>query len=282
MSIDVPRIFVGPTNVRKTPGDVGDLVESIRSKGVLEPVIVRPSGARYELVVGSRRFEAAKILGLKKMPALVRQMTDEEAIIISLVENIQRRDVEPEEEYDAIVALRRVNPRAYASPEQIAKALGKSRRYIEDRISAVEAVRTIRRESGSGITVRQGPVQAERKKGVLPVKHATFLQRAEESPSVQELPKKERASQLRELAETIAPMPAPEAENVVSHFVMAPQRPVEDIKKEVAYLHAVKLEILMDPRVAEALRRVAEERNTTMEAIATLAIHSWLRQQGYA
>lgn len=282
MAVEVSKLFVGKTNVRKSPGDVGDLVDSIKEKGVLEPVLVRPIGGRFELVVGSRRFEAAKMAGLKKIPALVRAMTDEEAIIVSLVENIQRRDIEPEEEYDAILALRKVNPRVYGSSDQIAKALGKSRRYVEDRISAVEAVRNIRREARTEITVKQAPLPKERKEGVLPVKHATFLHRAEEASTVQELPKKERATQLKELAETIAPLPSSEAESVVSHFVMAPQRPVEDIKKEVSYLHAVKLEILLDPRVADGLRRAAEERNTTMEAVATLAIHSWLRQQRYA
>jgi ParB-like chromosome segregation protein Spo0J len=264
MSVELSKLFVGKTNVRKTPGDVGDLVDSV------------------ELVVGSRRFEAARIAGLKKIPAIVRPMTDEEAIIVSLVENIQRRDIEPEEEYDAIVLLRKANPRAYGSADQVAKALGKSRRYIEDRISAVEAVRSIRKESRADITVKQAPLQKERQKGVLPVRHATFLHRAEEAQTVQDLPRRERATQLKELAQTIAPMTTPEAENVVSHFVMAPQRPVEDIRKEVSYLHAVKLDILLDPRVADGLRRAAEERNTTMEAVASLAIHSWLRQQRYA
>ena len=282
MSIEVPKLFVGKTNVRKSPGDVGDLVDSVKEKGILEPVLVRPIGGRYELVVGSRRFEAAKVAGLKKIPAIVRPMTDEEAIIVSLVENIQRRDIEPEEEYDAITALKKVNPRAYGSPEQLAKALGKSRRYVEDRINAVEAVRMIRKETKADIAVRQAPLPKDRREGVLPVKHATFLHRAEEAPTVQELPRRERATQLKELAETIAPLPIPEAENVVSHFVMAPQRPVEDIKREAASLHAVKMEILLDPRVADGLRRAAEERNTTMEAVATLAIHSWLRQQRYA
>ncbi|MDA4120663.1 MAG: ParB/RepB/Spo0J family partition protein [Thaumarchaeota archaeon] len=282
MSLELSKLFVGKTNVRKNPGDVGDLVDSVKEKGILEPVLARPIGGRYELVVGSRRFEAARIAGLKKIPAIVRPMTDEEAIIVSLVENIQRRDIEPEEEYDAIVLLRKANPRAYGSAEQVAKALGKSRRYIDDRINAVEAVRSIRKESKADITVKQAPLQKEREKGVLPVRHATFLHRAEEAQTVQDLPKRERASQLKELAQTIAPMPTPEAENVVSHFVMAPQRPVEDIKNEVSYLHAVKLEILLDPRVADGLRRAAEERNTTMEAMATLAIHSWLRQQRYA
>jgi ParB family chromosome partitioning protein len=282
MTVELSKIFVGKTNVRKTPGDVGDLVESVRQKGILEPVLARPVGGRYELVVGSRRLEAAKIAGLKKIPAIVRPMTDEEAIIVSLVENIQRRDIEPEEEYDAIVALRKANPRIYGSSEQVAKALGKSRRYVDDRISAVEAIRNIRKEAKATITVKQAPLQKERKEGVLPVKHATFLHRAEEAPTVQELPKRARATQLKELAETIAPLPTPEAESVVSHFVMAPRRPVEDIRKEVSYLHAVKLEILLDPRVADGLRRAAEERNTTMEAVASLAIHSWLRQQRYA
>jgi len=282
MSVEISKLYVGKTNVRRSPGDVGDLVESVKEKGILEPLLARPIGGRYELIVGSRRLEAAKIAGLKRVPAIVRPMTDEEAIIVSLVENIQRRDIEPEEEYDAIVALRKANPRAYGSSDQVAKALGKSRRYVEDRISAVEAVRIIRKEARAEITVKQAPLPKERKEGVLPVKHATFLHRAEEAPTVQELPKRERATQLKELAETIAPLPTPEAENVVSHFVMAPQRPVEDIRREVSYLHAVKLEILLDPRVADGLRRAAEERNTTMEAVASLAIHSWLRQQRYA
>jgi len=264
MDIELSKLYIGKTNVRKSPGDVGDLVESIKQKGVLEPVLARPVGGRFELVVGSRRFEAAKIVGLKRIPAVVRPMTDEDAIVVSLVENIQRRDVEPEEEYDALVELRRLNPRAYGSFEQLAKAIGKSRRYVEDRFDAVEAVRSIRKESKSDITVKQSPLSQERREGVLPVKHATFLHKAQEAPTVQELPKRERASQLKELAETIAPMTGPEAESVVSHFVMAPQRPVEDIKKEISYLHAVKLEILLDPRVADGLRRAAEERNTTM------------------
>jgi ParB family chromosome partitioning protein len=282
MTVEISKLFVGKTNVRKSPGDVGDLVDSVKEKGILEPVLARPIGGRYELVVGSRRFEASKIAGLKKIPTIVRPMTDEEAIVVSLVENIQRREIEPEEEYDAILALKRVNPRAYGTSDQVAKALGKSRKYVDDRLNAVEAVRKIRSETRADITVKQAPLLSERKEGVLPVRHATFLHRAEEAATVQELPRRERATQLKELAETIAPLTSPEAENVVSHFVMAPQRPIEDIKKEATYLHAVKLEILLDPRVADGLRKAAEERNTTMEAVATLAIHSWLRQQRYA
>ena len=281
LQIEISRVFVGKANVRKRPGDVADLTRSIQEKGVLEPVLVRPVGYRYELVVGSRRLEAAKAAGLKKIPAVVKKMSDEEAIVVSLIENVQRRDLEPEEEYDGLMTLSKLNPKFYGTPEQLAKAIGKSRRYVEDHINAVEAVRGLRREARAEVTVKSAPSPEERKEGVLPLRHATYIHKAEETPTIQRLPSRERAVKLKELAETIAPLPQPEAEKVVSHFVMAPQKTMEEIKKDVQYLRAVKLEILLDPRVGEALRTAAEDRRTTMEAVASLAIHSWLRQQGY-
>jgi ParB-like chromosome segregation protein Spo0J len=233
-------------------------------------------------VVGSRRLAAAKEAGLKRIPVVIREMSDEEAVVVSLAENVQRRDIEPEEEYDALMELRKLNPKSYGTAEQLAKALGKSRKYVEDRINAVEVVRSLRRETKAEIEVKQAPKPEERREGVLPVKHATFLHRAKEAPSVQELPRKEQLKKLTQLAHTIAEMPRPEAENVVSHFVMSPQRPVEKIVQEATTLHTVKLEVVLDPRVADALRKAAEERGATMEAVAALALHSWLRQQGYA
>ena len=282
MQVELSKLFVGKANVRKNAGDVRELKESIIEMGVLEPVLARPVGTKYELIIGSRRFAAAKEAGLKRIPAVVREMSDEEAIVVSLVENIQRRDIEPEEEYDALMELRRLNPKSYGSAEQLARALGKSRKYVEDRINAVEVVRSLRKEAKADIEVRQAPRLEERREGVLPVKHATYLHKAQEAPSVQELPRREQVKKLAELAHTIAEMPRPEAENVVSHFVMAPERPVEKIVKEAVSLHTVRLEIVLDPRVADALRKAAEDRGTTMEAIAALALHSWLRQQGYA
>jgi len=281
LQIETSRVFVGKSNVRKRPGDVIDLTRSIQEKGVLEPVLVRPVGYRYELIIGSRRLEAAKAAGLKRIPAVVRKMSDEEAIIVSLIENIQRRDLEPEEEYDGLMTLRKLNPKSYGTAEQLAKVIGKSRRYVEDHINAVETVRDLRRETKTEVTVKSAPTPEERKEGVLPLKHATYIHKAEETASIQELPSRERAVKLKQLAETIAPLPQPEAEKVVSHFVMAPQKTMDEIRKDVQYLRAVKLDILLDPRVAEALRTAAEDRRTTMEAVASLAIHSWLRQQRY-
>ena len=281
LQLETSKVFVSGVNVRRNPGEVGELMMSIKEKGILEPLLVRPADGRYELIVGSRRFEAAKRLGLKRIPVVVKPMPDEEALIVSLVENIQRRAIEPEEEYDALMKLKKLNPILYAANDDLAKAIGKSRQYVEDHIAAVQTVRAIRKTAKSDIAVKQAPSQEERREGVLPIKHATLVHRAQEAPTVKRIPEERRAKKLSALAETIAELPHPEAEKVVEHFVMAPQRPIEEIKRETETLRAVKLQVTLDPRVADGLRRAAEERATTMEAMASLAIHSWLRQNKY-
>ncbi len=277
IQLETWRVSTSTLNVRRTPGDVSDLVESIKEKGILEPVMVRPQGRRYELVLGSRRLEAAKTLGMKAIPAIVKQMSKEDALI-SLMENIQRRQLEPEEEYDGFMKLRKLDPERYSDADQLAKAIGKSRQYVEDRLAAVEAVRSIRKAGRAQIEVKQSPTPQERKEGVLSIKNATLLHKAEEAPTLMRISEERRGRKLTELAETIAQMPTPQAEKVVEHFVMAPQKPIDVIRSEVDLLRSVKLEIMLDPRVADRLRRAAEERRATMEVMASLAINSWLRQ----
>jgi ParB/RepB/Spo0J family partition protein len=282
LQLETSKVFVSTVNVRRSPGDVVDLMQSISEKGILEPLLVRPVDGRYELVVGSRRFEAARRLGMKTVPAVAKSMLDEDALIISLVENIQRRDVEPEEEYDALMKLKKLNPALYSTTDQLAKVIGKSRQYIEDHVAAVETVKMIRRSTKkSTIAVKESPTKEERREGTLPIKHAAFLHKAEEAPLVQKLPEEKRAKKLSALAETIAELPRPEAREVVERFVMAPERPMKEIKKEAETLRTLKLEVVLDPRVAGGLRRAAEDRKTTIEAIASLAILSWLRQNKY-
>src|SRR5207245_10642734 len=135
--------------------------------------------------------------------------------------------------------LRKLNPVLYSTIDQLARAIGKSRQYVEDRVAAVETVRSIRKVSRrSDISVKQAPTAQERKEGALPIKHATFLHKAEESPAVQRLPEEKRAEKLTDLAETIAEMVQPEARKLVEHFVMARGRPVEELKQEVETVRA--------------------------------------------
>jgi hypothetical protein len=121
----------------------------------------------------------------------------------------------------------------------------------------------------------------ERKEGVLPISHAGFLHKAEESPAVQKLWEEKRAKRLSALADTIAELSAPEARRVVEQFVKAPQRPMDEIKRETEALRASKIEVVLDQQVAAGLKKVAEEREMTVEAVAALAIRAWLRLNKY-
>ncbi|MDX2256279.1 MAG: ParB/RepB/Spo0J family partition protein [Pseudanabaenaceae cyanobacterium bins.39] len=87
------------------PNKMMELKESISHHGILEPIIVRSIHTGYELVAGERRFRAAKDLGLEQVPAIVHQLTDEQAYEIALVENLQREDLNPVEETEAILEI---------------------------------------------------------------------------------------------------------------------------------------------------------------------------------
>ena len=144
---------------------------------------------------------------------------------------------EPEEEYEALMKLKRLNPALYSTTDQLARVLGIAAVRLEDRIAGVQTVKMIRRATkGSSIAVKQSPTKEERKEGVLPIKHAAFLHKAEEAPMVQRLPERKRAKALSALADAIAELPRPEAQRVVERFVTAPQKPMEEIKKEAETL----------------------------------------------
>lgn len=110
---------------RMDEGSLYELAESIRSQGVMQPILVRPVGAqRYEIIAGERRFRAAGLAGLDEVPVLVRDVPDEAAAAMALIENIQREDLNPLEEAQG---LRRLTEEFGLTHEQAAQAVGRSR-----------------------------------------------------------------------------------------------------------------------------------------------------------
>jgi ParB family chromosome partitioning protein len=106
------------------------LAESIRAQGVVQPIVVREAGeGRYEIVAGERRWRAARIAGLCSIPAVIRQMPDRTAMAVALVENIQRADLNPLEEAEA---LRRLIDDCGLTHEQAAEAVGRSRAAVSN------------------------------------------------------------------------------------------------------------------------------------------------------
>ena len=114
---------------RMDEGSLYELAESIKSQGVMQPVLVRPvagegGAARYEIIAGERRFRAAKLAGLDEVPVLVRDVPDEAAAVMALIENMQREDLNPLEEAQG---LQRLVSEFKLTHEQAAQAVGRSR-----------------------------------------------------------------------------------------------------------------------------------------------------------
>ncbi|HIW55220.1 MAG TPA: ParB/RepB/Spo0J family partition protein [Candidatus Ruthenibacterium merdigallinarum] len=107
---------------------LGELASSILEHGVLQPIVVRPAAAGgYTIVAGERRWRAARIAGLSEIPAIVRNMTDEQAMEIALIENLQREDLDPVEE---AMGYRQLMDRCGYTQEQAAARLGRSRSAV--------------------------------------------------------------------------------------------------------------------------------------------------------
>ena len=112
------------------PVTLDELAHSIRSQGVMQPIVVRSIGSgRYEIIAGERRWRASQQAGLDKIPAIVREVSDEAAIAMALIENIQREDLNPIEE---AVALQRLQQEFQLTQQQVADAVGKSRVTISN------------------------------------------------------------------------------------------------------------------------------------------------------
>jgi ParB family chromosome partitioning protein len=110
---------------RMDEGSLYELAESIKSQGVMQPILVRPVGpSGYEIIAGERRFRAAKLAGLDEVPVLVKDVPDESAAVMALIENIQREDLNPLEEAQG---LHRLVQEFRLTHEQAAQAVGRSR-----------------------------------------------------------------------------------------------------------------------------------------------------------
>jgi ParB family transcriptional regulator, chromosome partitioning protein len=128
----IDQIDPNPDQPRQAMGDLSELMASIAEKGVIEPIVVRVRAGRYQIIAGERRYQAAVQVGLKELPVVVRDVDDGEVIELALVENLQRKDLTPFEEADALHALA---GRGNLTHEDLAKRLGKSRTAITESLA---------------------------------------------------------------------------------------------------------------------------------------------------
>ena len=130
--IPLDKIDPNPHQARCELGNIDELMDSIRSKGILEPILVRAKGSRFEIIAGERRFMASKGIGLKELPCIDMDVEDNEAMEIALIENLQRKDLDVFEEADGLQAL--ADMHSY-NHEQISLKIGKARSTITEILS---------------------------------------------------------------------------------------------------------------------------------------------------
>lgn len=127
--VDVDAIVPGPMQPRAhfDEGSLEGLADSIRTHGIVQPLLVRRRGDRYELIAGERRWRAARLAGLEKVPVVVKDVADNDLLEIALIENIQREDLNPIEEAHA---YQRLIENVGLTQEALAARVGRDRSYI--------------------------------------------------------------------------------------------------------------------------------------------------------
>ncbi len=141
--IPIDRIVPNPNQPRMTFEEelLNELAASIKEHGVLQPILVRPAGERYEIIAGERRWRASKIANRDTVPAIVERFDDATALEIALIENLQREDLSP---LDEAVIFKKMTDELGYSIRSLAEKLGKDKGYIENRLRLAGAPDDIR------------------------------------------------------------------------------------------------------------------------------------------
>jgi len=141
--VPVGKILPNPAQPRLSYDEdsLTELADSIREHGVLQPILVRPSGAQFELIAGERRWRASRMAGRDTIPAIVVDFDESTALEVSIIENLQREDVSPLEE---ATMFRRMTEAFGYSVRQLAQKVGKDKGYIENRLRLSDAPADVR------------------------------------------------------------------------------------------------------------------------------------------
>ena len=258
-----------PVNVRHRDAPTGELEESIAHYGVIEPLVVRPKGAKFAVVIGSRRFHAARAVGLRVIPAIVKELSDEEAFIESAVENIQRESLDPNDELDVVA-------RAYEifdeDTTKVARAFDRSRKWVEDRLLVQRSYNPSKGGRGSQRVEIPRDISkianiaraAEAVYDTAPSKRKDLFDELKDRPREQV---ERTVRRLREVAKS-------EPERVATV-------PVRDVIREVMEQERLELSLPFPTILSRGIQRAARSRKVSEEDIVYIAVEDWLKRQHF-
>ena len=257
LEVSIDQLSVSPINVRRDIGDVSELADSIREQGILEPLVGRrTSEDRYEIIIGARRLTAAQQIGLSTVPMIVQDISDADAIVRSLVENLQRGDLSLEERVEAYKQLQVIEPTRFGNTRELGRATGRTKPSIDRDFEAYEALQRLRPR---GIEVKHNapPASDARRAGkAIPETHATMLEQAIASVRSR-LPEDRKETAYEDLARAIAPLEQNRAKRVLDYFKMYPEREVSDITAMA--LATVQRDVTVPAETARRLEEIAAD-----------------------
>lgn len=150
VELDIDRIQRGKYQPRQVfeQESLQELADSIRSQGIVQPIVVRPEGKHFELVAGERRWRAAQLVGLQKIPAVIRELDSKSAAAVGLIENIQREDLNPLEEAQAFL---RLIEEFDLTHQQVADAIGRSRATVSNLLRLLDLAEPVKQQVNQGL-----------------------------------------------------------------------------------------------------------------------------------
>jgi len=150
VELDIDRIQRGKFQPRQVfePESLQELADSIRAQGIVQPIVVRPEGKHFELVAGERRWRAAQLAGLQKVPAVIRELDSKSAAAIALIENIQREDLNPLEEAQAFL---RLIEEFDLTHQQVADSVGRSRATVSNLLRLLDLAEPVKQQVNKGL-----------------------------------------------------------------------------------------------------------------------------------
>lgn len=170
--VDIQKIDINKEQPRKHFDEekMQDLADSIRQHGVIQPLVVKPeANGRYTIIAGERRYRAARMVGLKQVPVVTKEVTDRELLQISMIENIQREDLNPLEEAQGIAALME---QFSLTQEEAAEILGRSRSAVANSLRLLNLPESVKKR----IVVAE--LSAGHARALLAIKDRTLLEKA--------------------------------------------------------------------------------------------------------
>lgn len=251
--VDIARVKPNRDQVRREfdPAGIDELAASIKEKGILQPVVVKETGAdQYEIICGERRYRAAKLCGLSQLPIVVKDIADNEFLEWALIENIQRQDLNALEEAEA---FRRLVEERMLSQEQVAQKVGKSRSAVTNTLRLLQLPSEVRD------LIEDGFLQAGHARALLSMvspEHQRHLAKriVKENLSVRQveaivshsLSRKRNAKQARNLTPEIVDLEERLARHFGTHVKLYPKKSKNQGRVEIQYFSLDDLDRILE------------------------------------